>query len=57
MSAAKVIVVERGDATGAWYWKDSQTMCMKDRSMFAGIKSSKERLMVMCYGNASEIIN
>jgi hypothetical protein len=47
------MVVERGDATGAWYWKDlpATTLAFERRKCVPGHKLSKERLTVMCFGN------
>jgi hypothetical protein len=41
-----VMVVERGDATGAWYWKgfQQQPLCLKYRSVLPGINNLKNTL-------------
>jgi hypothetical protein len=51
-----IMVVERGDATGAWYWKSlpTRTTVFETQKCAPGHKSSKECLTVMCCGNASE---
>jgi hypothetical protein len=50
-----VMVVERGDATGAWYWKGSptRTLVFERQNCIPGHKSSKEWLTVMCCGNTT----
>jgi hypothetical protein len=50
-----VVVVERGYATGAWYWKHlwTGTLAFERPKCAPGHKSSKECLTVMCCGNAS----
>jgi endonuclease III len=49
------MVVERGDATGAWYWKGlpTRTLAFVRQKCAPRHKSSKECLMDMCCGNAS----
>jgi hypothetical protein len=50
-----VMVVEKGDATGAWYWKGLpiRTLTFEKQKCAPGHKSSKECLTVICCGNAS----
>jgi hypothetical protein len=48
-----VMVVDRGDATGAWYCKGLPTRTLERQKCAPGHKSSKECLKVMCCGNAS----
>jgi hypothetical protein len=50
-----VMVMERGDASGAWYWKGlpTRTLMFERQKSAPGHKSAKECLTVMCCGNAS----
>jgi hypothetical protein len=48
-----VMVVDRGDDTGAWYWKSLPTVVFERQKCAPRHKSSKQCLMVMCCGNAS----
>jgi hypothetical protein len=54
-----VMVVERENVTGAWYWKGLPTRTLVfERQMCAPRhKLSKECLMVMCCGTASRNYN
>jgi hypothetical protein len=47
--------VERGDATGAWYWKGlpTKTLVFERQKCAPGHKLLKDHIMVMCCGNAS----
>jgi hypothetical protein len=49
--------VERGDATGVWYWKGLPTRTLVSEKQKCGPrhKSSKERLTVICCGNAYKL--
>jgi hypothetical protein len=50
-----VMVVDRGDATGAWYRKGlpTRTLTFERQKCAPRHKSSEERLMVMCCENTS----
>jgi hypothetical protein len=50
-----VMVVKRGDATGAWYWKGlpTRTLVFERQTCAPWHKSSKEHLMVMYCENAA----
>jgi hypothetical protein len=51
-----VRVLERGDATGVWYWKGfpTKTLAFERHKCVPGHKTSKECLMVMCCENATK---
>jgi hypothetical protein len=46
--------MERGNTTGAWYWKclPTRTLAFKGQMSVPGHKSSKGHLVVLCCGNA-----
>lgn len=50
-----VMVMETGNARGAWYWKGFPigTLVFERQKCAPEYKSSKEGFMVMCSGNAS----
>jgi hypothetical protein len=53
--APVLMVMERGDATGAWYWKGlpTTTLAFERQKSAPRHKSSKEHVTVMCCGNVS----